>query len=512
MSVLILLVGLIGLVNLPMGQYPDIAPPTVMVSATYTGANAETVQKSVVVPLEEAINGVEDMLYMTSTSTNTCSGSITVYFKQGTDPDMATINTKNRVSEAEGLLPAEVTKIGVTVEKRQSSMLKIIALYSPDDSYDQTFINNYFKINIEPRLSRISGVAFPTGTLSSFDGQKTQKTYSVGASASWEIDLFGKLRNSKRQALASLLASDAYRQAMQTQVVATVADSYYALLMLDEQIRITEQTTESWREYVRSLAALMQAGQADRATLAQAEASRLAAESSLLSLQQQAIEQENALCVFVGLTPRHLERGTMDGQHFPSHLSVGVPLDLLSRRPDVRQAEANLMQAFYATNSARAAFYPSITLSGSAGWTNSGGAVVANPGAWLLQAVGSLVQPLFNRGQNLANLKIAKAQQEEAVLQFRQSLLDAGNEVNNALAQWQTARERIRLDNGQVEQLTITLGDTELLMENSADTNYLQVLTARQSLLSAQLAVASDRYDEIQGVIELYHALGGGSE
>ncbi len=352
----------------------------------------------------------------------------------------------------------------------------------------------------------------PTGTLSSFDGQKTQKTYSVGASASWEIDLFGKLRNSKRQAQASLLASDAYRQAMQTQVVATVADSYYALLMLDEQIRITEQTAESWREYVRSLSALMQAGQADRATLAQAEASRLAAESSLLSLQQQAIEQENALCVFVGLTPRRLERGTMDGQHFPSHLSVGVPLDLLSRRPDVRQAEANLMQAFYATNSARAAFYPSITLSGSAGWTNSGGAAVTNPGAWLLQAVGSLVQPLFNRGQNLANLKIAKAQQEEAVLQFRQSLLDAGNEVNNALAQWQTARERIRLDNGQVEQLTITLGDTELLMENSADTNYLQVLTARQSLLSAQLAVASDRYDEIQGVIELYHALGGGSE
>lgn len=352
----------------------------------------------------------------------------------------------------------------------------------------------------------------PTGTLSSFDGQKTQKTYSVGASASWEIDLFGKLRNSKRQALASLLASDAYRQAMQTQVVATVADSYYALLMLDEQIRITEQTAESWREYVRSLAALMQAGQADRATLAQAEASRLAAESSLLSLQQQAIDQENALCVFVGLTPRRLERGTMDGQHFPSHLSVGVPLDLLSRRPDVRQAEANLMQAFYATNSARAAFYPSITLSGSAGWTNSGGASVTNPGAWLLQAVGSLVQPLFNRGQNLANLKIVKAQQEEAVLQFRQSLLDAGNEVNNALAQWQTARERIRLDNGQVEQLTITLGDTELLMENSADTNYLQVLTARQSLLSAQLAVASDRYDEIQGVIELYHALGGGSE
>lgn len=157
-SVLILMLGLISLFNLPMEQNPDIAPPTVMVSTSYTGANAETVQKSVIVPLEEAINGVENMTYMTSTSTNNGSGSITVYFKQGTDPDMATINTKNRVSEAEGLLPAEVTKVGVTVEKRQNSTLKILTLYSPDNSYDQTFINNYFKINIEPRLSRITGV------------------------------------------------------------------------------------------------------------------------------------------------------------------------------------------------------------------------------------------------------------------------------------------------------------------------------------------------------------------
>lgn len=157
-SVLILLVGIISLVNLPMEQYPDIAPPTISVSASYTGANAETVQKSVVVPLEEAINGVENMLYMTSTSTNTGSGSIMVYFNQGTDPDMATVNVKNRVAEAEGLLPAEVTKVRVTVQKRQNSMLKILALYSPDDSYDRNFINNYFSINIEPRLSRIKGV------------------------------------------------------------------------------------------------------------------------------------------------------------------------------------------------------------------------------------------------------------------------------------------------------------------------------------------------------------------
>ena len=157
-SMLIVLVGIIGLANLPMEQYPDIAPPTIMVSATYTGASAETVLNSVVTPLEDAINGVEDMTYMTSQSTNSGSATITVYFKQGTDPDMATINVKNRVSEAEGNLPAEVTKVGVTVQKRQSGFLKILTLYSPDDRYDQNFITNYFKINIEPKLLRVNGV------------------------------------------------------------------------------------------------------------------------------------------------------------------------------------------------------------------------------------------------------------------------------------------------------------------------------------------------------------------
>ncbi|WP_075316776.1 efflux transporter outer membrane subunit [Bacteroides togonis] len=351
----------------------------------------------------------------------------------------------------------------------------------------------------------------PQGNLSSFDGSKTQKTYSLGGSASWEIDLFGKLTNAKRGARAALLESEAYRQAMQTQVIATVADSYYALLMLDEQVRVTTQTAESWREYVKSLHALMNAGEADRATLSQAEASRLSAESSLLSLQRQVAEQENALCVFIGEVPHRLERGTLNDQQFPDRMSVGLPIELLSRRPDVRQAEASLMQAFYATNSARSAFYPSITLSGSAGWTNSGGAAITNPGAWLLQAVGSLVQPLFNRGQNIANLKIAKAQQEEAVLAFKQSLLDAGQEVNNALIQWQTAREQILLDMEQVKQLETTVSDTRLLMQYGT-VNYLQVLTARQSLLSAQLTLASDRYSEIQGVINLYHALGGGAD
>lgn len=157
-SVLILMLGIIGLTNLPMEQYPDIAPPTVQVSATYTGASAETVQKSVIVPLEESINGVENMMYMTSSATNTGSATINVYFKQGTDPDMATVNVQNRVTKVQGSLPSEVTKIGVTAQKRQSSQLKIMSLYSPDGSYDQNFLSNYLKINIVPRVQRVSGV------------------------------------------------------------------------------------------------------------------------------------------------------------------------------------------------------------------------------------------------------------------------------------------------------------------------------------------------------------------
>lgn len=184
-------------------------------------------------------------------------------------------------------------------------------------------------------------------------------------------------------------------------------------------------------------------------------------------------------------------------------------MQLLSRRPDVRQCESQLAVAYYATNSARSTFYPGITLNGSAGWTNAAGAAITNPGQWLLSAVGSLVQPLFNRGKNIANLKIAKAQQEEALLTFQQSLLDAGAEVNDALVQWQTARKRIQLDEQQCTSLQSALRSSELLMQHSSQ-NYLEVITARQALLQAELNTVTDRFDEIQGVINLYHALGGG--
>lgn len=359
------------------------------------------------------------------------------------------------------------------------------------------------------RLSYLPSVSLtPEGGVSRHDGI-TAKTYNLGASASWEIDIFGKVTNAKRGARAALKGSRAYEQAVQTQLVATVVNSYYTLLMLDRQLTIQNRTLATWEQSVKVLEALKRAGKSNDAAVLQARANRMALESSVLALRQSIHETENALSTLLALPAGAIERGTLDGQQFPEELSVGVPLQLLANRPDVRQAEYSLAQAFYATNAARAAFYPNLTLSGALGWTNNGGGVVLNPGKWLLGAIGSLTQPLFNRGTNRANLKIAKVQQEEATLLFRQSLLDAGKEVNDALTVWQTARQRVAINGSQVATLRKAVRKTELLMRHSP-TTYLEVLTAQQSLLVAELAEAQDRFDEIQGVIDLYHALGGG--
>lgn len=362
------------------------------------------------------------------------------------------------------------------------------------------------------RLAYLPSISFePSGTLRSVDGNAMTKSYDIAASASWEVDIFGKLTNAKRGAKAALEQSEAYRQAVQTQLIATIANSYYSLLMLDAQLDISERTAANWGENVRAMKALKAAGDATELAVAQSEASKLSVDASIASLRQQIDQMENTLTALLGIAPQKIDRTTIGEQRFPTELAAGVPLQLLQRRPDVRQSEAALAQAFYATNAARAAFYPSITLSGSAGWTNAAGVAITNPGQWLFTAVGSLVQPLFNRGKNIANLRIAKAQQEEALLSFRQSLLDAGTDVNNALIQWQTARQRQQIDQQQILSLESTVRSSELLMQYSSQ-NYLEVLTARQTLLQAELTAVSDRFDEIQGVINLYHALGGGAE
>lgn len=366
---------------------------------------------------------------------------------------------------------------------------------------------------LSSRLAYLPSVSLaPQGGLSSYDEAKTTKTYSLAASAEWEIDLFGRLTNAKRGARAALENSRAYSQAVQTQLIATIANSYYNLLMLDRQLDISRRTAESWAEVLRTYEAKWQVGEATEAAVAQARASKLSVEASVLTLQKQIRAQENSLSALLGSMPRRIDRSTLDAQRFPDTLTVGIPLQLLERRPDVRQAEQALAQAFYATHAARSAFYPGITLSGAAGWTNNNGAAIVNPGSWLLNALGSLTQPLFNRGRNIANLRIAKAQQEEALLSFRQNLLKAGGEVNDALMQWQTANDRLRIIGQQVASLQSAVDNTRKLMEYSSSSSYLEVLTARQNLLQAELTEANDRFDKIQGVINLYHALGGGAE
>ena len=359
------------------------------------------------------------------------------------------------------------------------------------------------------RLSYLPSVVLaPDGSISGTEGAKAIKTYNLAASASWEIDLFGKVTNAKREALAALEGSRAYRQAVETQLIATIANSYYMLLMLDRQLIISEQTLITWKETEHSIEALKRAGKSNDAAVLQAKANRLALEASVVSIRKSIRETENVLSALLADTSHDIMRGALQKQQFPDTLSAGLPIQLLANRPDVRQAEWNLAQAYYATNAARSAFYPSLTLSGSTGWTNNVGGVVVNPRSWLFSAVGSLMQPLFNKGTNIANLRQAKARQEEALLLFQQSLLDAGKEVNNALTRWQSARIRMDYVNQQIMTLQEAVRKTELLMQHTS-TNYLEVLTARQRLLEAELTQAQDKFEEIQGVIDLYHAVGG---
>lgn len=378
----------------------------------------------------------------------------------------------------------------------------------------QTARNEVMEAEAVLQSSRLAFLPFVSlggqGQVSHSDGRPAQRTYSVGPSAEWELDIFGRQRNAKAGAKAALGQSRAYEQAMQTRLVATVADSYYTLLMLDEQLQISRRTLTTWQENIRTLSALKRAGKTTEAAVLQARANKLEVEGSILTLEKRIGELENTVCALLGIAPVKLERGVLADQHFPDSLSAGLPLSLVGNRPDVREAEFALMQSFYATGEARSAFYPRITLSGTIGWTNHAG-TISNPGTWLFNAVGSLVQPLFHKGENVARLKIARAQQQEALLQFRQSLLDAGNEVNNALILWQTARKRLGIDRKQILNLKAAVWNTKLLMKYGR-THYLEVLTAQQKLLQAELAESEDRYDEIQGVITLYHALGGGTK
>ena len=333
--------------------------------------------------------------------------------------------------------------------------------------------------------------------------------FSASIGASWQADIFGSLRNAKRKAQAALEQSEAYRQAVQTQLVATIANSYYTLLMLDEQLNISTRTMKTWDESIRTLEALKRAGKTNEAAVLQAKANKLSVEANILTLEKEILAVENSLCALLGLVPMPITRGTLTEQQLPQTLSAGVPAELLSRRPDVRQAELALAQTFYSVNSARASFYPNVSLSGALGWTTGNDNIVLDPGSLIANLIASVTQPVFGRGVNKARLQTAQAQHEQAAYRFRQSLLDAGVEVNNALTMWQTAQKRVELGKKQIVNLQAAVWNTQLLMKHG-NADYLEVLTAQKNLLQAELTEASDRFDEIKSVINLYQALGGG--
>ena len=349
----------------------------------------------------------------------------------------------------------------------------------------------------------------PQGTVSSWDKGKATQTYSLPVTASWQIDLFGQLLNPKRKAQVSLKQTQFYEQAVQTQVIANVANMYYTLLMLDRQLQISEATCDILKRNLETVEAMKEAAMANSAAVEQSRTAYAQVLASLPDIRQSIRETENALCLMLNQPAQSIARGALEEQQLPSEFSTGIPLQLLSNRPDVKAAEMSLAASYYDTNSARAAFYPQITLSGSAGWTNSAGSMIVNPGKLLASVFGSLTQPLFNKGANIAQLKIAKAQQEEASLAFQQTLLAAGSEVNDALTQVQTARSKSIYFDKQVASLENAARSTRLLMQHG-NTTYLEVLTAQQTLLNAQLSQVANRFTEIQGVITLYQALGGG--
>lgn len=335
------------------------------------------------------------------------------------------------------------------------------------------------------------------------------ETYSIPLRAEWQVDIFSSLRNAKKRSRALLEASQSYRQAVEAQIVTGIARSYYALVLLDEQLRVNEETLKIWRENVRTMQALMEAGSYNDAGVSSAEANLHSVEASVIALKQQIREAEHALGSILGTANPRISRGSFDGWTPIAGLQTGYPIALLSRRPDVRRAEQTLASAFYATNEARAAFYPNINITGIlsvAGSFKGGG--ISDP---VLSLIGSLTQPIFQRGKLLAGLKIAKSQYEEYRLAFIQSITDAGIEVNDRMTQVQTYRQLADVYAKRTAAVQRSEKATRLLQE-SGSSSYLEVLTAQQNLLSAQLQELSNRFNEIASTIALYQALGGGYE
>lgn len=361
------------------------------------------------------------------------------------------------------------------------------------------------------RLSFLPSFTFaPQGTIASWDGGKAISTYQLPIAASWNVDLFGNLLSQKRAAQVALLATKDYQTLVKTNIISGVANMYYTLLMLDKQLEIVNNMHELTKETWDKMKVLKDLGRGIRSTGVQsAEANYYAVEAKKTDLVRQIRETENALSLLMGQPAQSISRGRLENQALPTNLSTGISIQLLANRPDVHAAEMQLAECFYGVETARSRFYPSLTIAPTGMFTNSAGAAVINPGKWMLSAVGSLVQPIFQKGKIIAGLRVAEAQYEKAYNTWQNSILKAGNEVSNALVLYHSSDEKSKIEAKQIQTLQQNVEDTKLLLSQSSST-YLEVITAQQTLLNAQMAKITDDFHKMQAVVNLYQALGGG--
>lgn len=350
----------------------------------------------------------------------------------------------------------------------------------------------------------------PQGTIASWDGGKATKTYSLPIAASWNVDLFGNLLSQKRSAQMALLQTKDYQTVVQCNIISNVANMYYTLLMLDSQLNILGDMEKLTKDTWDLMKLQMELGRARSTSVQSAEANYYSVQAQTTEMKRQIREVENSLSLLLGQPAQQIPRSKLEEQSLPSEFSTGVGIQLLANRADVHAAEMNLAQCFYNVQTARSRFYPSLTISPSGTFTNSGGGAVVNPGKWLLSAVGSLVQPIFMKGQLTAGLRVAEAQYEQAYNTWQNSVLQAGSEVSNALVLYNSSAEKSELEGKQIETLKKNVEHTQMLFKSSGS-SYLEVITAQQSLLNAQLSKIADDFYKMQAVVNLYQALGGGA-
>ena len=376
------------------------------------------------------------------------------------------------------------------------------------------------------RMAYLPSLYFsPQGTLAKFDDNPWSKTYNLPLQLSMDVDVFGSLTNKKRAAKAVLLQAQMREEAIRTNLISTTAQQYYMLQVLDRQLEILTQTDSLWNASLETQKTLWENGKAYSTAVNQMESSYLNVKAQIVDTRRNIRATENAICRLLAVAPQHVNRNKWGSSalHHPDakgdtgqrmfdtqFLKIGIPASMLELRPDIRMANHALEEAFYNTQAARSAFFPSITLNGTGGWTNSAGGAVVNPGKLLLNFVGSLTQPIFARGRLKANLKINQLTEEDLLQRYAQTVVDAGNQVNEAMADCEAAREKHQFYNRQVEVLHEAYIGTHELMDNGK-ASYLEVLTAQESLLNAQLSEAMNMYKGAQAVIALYIALGGGT-